>query len=1097
MNKLLSYKSNGANLLKRSIAFILSGAIAIPSLVPGNIPERKKNVVYASTESVTYGDVNSDGKISVLDMIALKSYIIENNTKNFSIKAADLDNNRNVSAKDAVELSMYMLGEISVFPSEDNMDTDEDGLCDYIEKVTLKTNYQVKDTDSDGLDDYFEVYLSGTDPLTKDTGNTDVFDDKRDPDKDGLINSDEQKYGTDPLNKDTDGDGIDDKSEINGTGGYKSDPTKEDTDSDGLSDYEELKLKLNPSKSSTDGKTADNTKLISQSITPNNQLLKEINSNSTYQFSVDASVSGYIENSIKIKESSYTNTIDYDGVYGKIIDVKVSDQRILANDSLKLSFKLLETNINNYMVFKYYDNLNMIFPIPTEYDTKNNTLYCLDDTDGTYCLMEKSKWINTITAKPQREYLPSKFQNNLVLFCTDAVLENTSFNSADYIKKISKSIFDLSNNDEDSLSVEVGLFGYSKVLKQNITVSSYDVQGNNYFNSYGELDNFMYEDEFLGFSDYSLMALQAINPSYLNGSSCMTVPMEMALKSSRRNNEEKFDNIFVFSLSANNYDISVRPADDIINEILGLDSLHGSYIISKSASTTSKEYYSSLAEKFRGQLFYYNDTEKNIADSIYNYIKKQTTPISQNISYFNYTSFVDPSWKNAALSGNISSIENIEDNDGDDLYDIEEINWDLYDSEKTYSDYADEGYTKSDKPKKGIEQLYDGKVVKTVGFIPFVSDPMEIDTDGDGISDGEELIIETNPRNSDTDGDSLEDGVECTAWFDPLDPNPDGDTYNDYKEYQNGTDPFSYNLTAEEWAKQFLDGTIKGDIIKDPTVPQLLGQITGSVVPVVGTVSDVRDTIANASYGHWFMAALSVAGIIPVIGDFTKSSSKVGKFITKNIDNTDEIADLIIGLSKKFPDDFAKLIPNSSLDEIAEALKKNNNISHKTYNEIAEIFKKAGKKLYTISDDYPSAKKVFAKENVWLKNDWLERGLDIDELLGNGAESLSGLGRFYPTYDKYDEAKNIATSIKSMDIFRSTYSDEKKFKKALNKYLYSLLNGKNYVNLKDGRKFENIKKELELAVPDVPITDLQKKILDEFIKKNSSEISIVITIIVV
>ena len=64
----------------------------------------------------------------------------------------------------------------------------------------------------------------------------------------------------------------------------------------------------------------------------------------------------------------------------------------------------------------------------------------------------------------------------------------------------------------------------------------------------------------------------------------MITPMEMALESSKRDDKE-FNNIFVFSLSANNYEPSVRPADDVINEILGLNSFHGSYVISKSASS--------------------------------------------------------------------------------------------------------------------------------------------------------------------------------------------------------------------------------------------------------------------------------------------------------------------------------------------------------------------------------------------------------------------------------------------------------------------------------------------------------------------------------
>ncbi|MDD6083968.1 MAG: hypothetical protein PUB89_14245 [Oscillospiraceae bacterium] len=65
-------KGNKVYLLKRSLAFILSCAISMPLLVPENAQKREEKTVHAATENVTYGDVNSDGKINVLDMIYLK-----------------------------------------------------------------------------------------------------------------------------------------------------------------------------------------------------------------------------------------------------------------------------------------------------------------------------------------------------------------------------------------------------------------------------------------------------------------------------------------------------------------------------------------------------------------------------------------------------------------------------------------------------------------------------------------------------------------------------------------------------------------------------------------------------------------------------------------------------------------------------------------------------------------------------------------------------------------------------------------------------------------------------------------------------------------
>lgn len=367
------------------------------------------------------------------------------------------------------------------------------------------------------------------------------------------------------------------------------------------------------------------------------------------------------------------------------------------------------------------------------------------------------------------------------------------------------------------------------------------------------------------------------------------------------------------------------------------------------------------------------------------------------------------------------------------------------------------------------------------------SDPTKNDSDDDGITDDEEELFSTNAMNADTDGDGLKDGIEIISWFDPLDPNPDGDTYDDLEEYNNETDPYTYNLTAEEWAEQFSEGVIQGDFIEDPTVPQLLGQIAGSIAPGVGTIGDIRDTIANVAYGHWFMAVLSAAGVVPVAGDALKTSSKAVNFITKNLDKTDEIADLIISVSKKFPDDFSKLIPTSSLDEIAEAFKKNNHMSRKTYDEVAVIFKKSGKKLSTIADDFPSAKKVASNADVW--NELPKpRGVDIDDLLGNN------LGRYYPTYDKYDAASNIATSIKSIDPMCKSYRTAGGFRGVLRKHARDLMGGKDYVTL-GNRTYNNIGRQLELAFPDVPLTDVQKQVLNEFIQEYSSEFDIIITII--
>ncbi len=65
-----------------------------------------------------------------------------------------------------------------------------------------------------------------------------------------------------------------------------------------------------------------------------------------------------------------------------------------------------------------------------------------------------------------------------------------------------------------------------------------------------------------------------------------------------------------------------------------------------------------------------------------------------------------------------------------------------------------------------------------------------LDTDGDGLDDIYESNIKTDPLNWDTDGDELGDGDEVTIWkTDPLKADTDGDSYLDGAEIKNGYNP--------------------------------------------------------------------------------------------------------------------------------------------------------------------------------------------------------------------------------------------------------------------------------------------------------------------
>ncbi len=73
----------------------------------------------------------------------------------------------------------------------------------------------------------------------------------------------------------------------------------------------------------------------------------------------------------------------------------------------------------------------------------------------------------------------------------------------------------------------------------------------------------------------------------------------------------------------------------------------------------------------------------------------------------------------------------------------------------------------------------------------YFTDPSKVDTDGDGLADGDEVqIYKTIPTHADTDGDKIDDGVEITQHkTNPIKADTDEDGFPDGEEIFSGTNP--------------------------------------------------------------------------------------------------------------------------------------------------------------------------------------------------------------------------------------------------------------------------------------------------------------------
>lgn len=93
-------------------------------------------------------------------------------------------------------------------------------------------------------------------------------------------------------------------------------------------------------------------------------------------------------------------------------------------------------------------------------------------------------------------------------------------------------------------------------------------------------------------------------------------------------------------------------------------------------------------------------------------------------------------------------------------------------------------------------------------------------------------------------------------------------------------DPVSQNSTG--LFQSIYEGIFKGDFSSNSSNVKTASQVGLGLVPIAGQVADARDTLAavkdltSGKSGAWKNLAFSLAGWIPLAGDFLKSVKKLG-----------------------------------------------------------------------------------------------------------------------------------------------------------------------------------------------------------------------------
>lgn len=190
------------------------------------------------------------------------------------------------------------------------------------------------------------------------------------------------------------------------------------------------------------------------------------------------------------------------------------------------------------------------------------------------------------------------------------------------------------------------------------------------------------------------------------------------------------------------------------------------------------------------------------------------------------------------------------------------------------------------------------------------TDPTLEDTDSDGISDFielRELPDPTDPLDPDTDNDGLSDGTEVYTYStDPLGADTDGDGVSDTDELNEGADPLQPTTRSStlDTISEFFIGAICGEFCIDDhdnlaffaglLITGAISAIPTPITVVIGLIADIRDFLAALVKGDWANLAILGAALLPWIGDAADLTSTVVRFLLRHPHLAAEVAIFLV-----------------------------------------------------------------------------------------------------------------------------------------------------------------------------------------------------------